>query len=178
MQKNLLAMLLVIPLALWANTGRSGALRDLMSEAGIEWLVGAWAGTDSEERSVQLDYQPDLDGHAGIMAARFDNRTIKAIIAVDPHTQEVKLFGACSSGALVTGTWSEEWGDVVLTTEWKLPDGAIAHEQYVHRSIDANTLRVQVYDVTGGYRTGAPKQEVKLNKRNPDQPTVNSNLKG
>lgn len=194
MQNTLLAMLLAIPLGLAATTGQSGTLSRLMSEARIEWLAGAWTGTDPEGRPLQLDYQPELDGHAGSMVARFEDRTVKAFIAVNPQTQEVKLFGAGSNGALFTGTWTEEWGDVVLTAEWKLPDGiTIAQEQYVHRSSDGKTLRVQVYPVAGGYRVGPPKQEVILNRQNPDQPApatsatrrpgtpqpaINSNFKG
>lgn len=145
--KHLILPLILLALAASARA-QDATLSGKLSEAGAEWLVGSWTGTDQNDQPVRLTYALELGGHAGSVHLQSDGLEMKGLIAVDASTDEIRQFGVTDVGAIMSGSWRDDGGGLVLEATWVMPSGSRYPRSYVYQRIDANRMKVVRYDDT------------------------------
>lgn len=125
---------------------QDGGLAGKLSEAGAEWLIGEWTGTDPEGRPFTLTYAQLFDGQAGSVHFKSEGMEMKGLIAVDPSSDDVRQFSVTSTGELVSGTWYDEGGDLILDVSWTTTNGSYNQRSYVYNRVDAKTVKVVMYN--------------------------------
>ena len=159
--KSIALWLTLSALALSVGAQDSG-LSDKLSEAGAEWLIGEWTGTDREGNAFTLTYAQLFDGKSGSVHFKSEGMEMKGLIAVDPSADEVRQFSVTSTGELVTGTWNDDGGELTLEVRWTASDGSYKQRSYVYQWVDAKTVKVRVYN---GPRWGSDTTRHKIELR-------------
>src|SRR5262245_19165291 len=110
------AIILVFALFFLRAQGQE-SLRDLVSEAKTEWMVGKWEATGDNGETITLDIQWDLDKHVMLMHVTTPNMESKGYTFVEPGTREAKYVSFDNRGSVGKGAWSMESDELVLRTE-------------------------------------------------------------
>ncbi len=137
----------------------------LVSEAGYEWLIGKWNGTD-EDRPRELENKLILDKHAALMDVRIGDFQYRGLMMYVPSRQEILQVGADNTGGSWKSTWDEGAEGPVHKIERTRADGTRQKMEHVYVKVDNDTFMVKEYLVeTGGYRAFEPRGEITFKRQ-------------
>lgn len=140
-------------------------LGDLVSEAGYEWLLGKWTGTDDDE-TYELENKLILDRHAALMDAKIGGFQYRGLLMYVPSRQEILQVGADNVGGSWKSTWDEDYEGPIHKIERTKADGTKQKMEHVYVKVDGDTFKVKEYPVeAGGYRAFEPRGEVTFKRQ-------------
>jgi len=140
-------------------------LGDLVSEAGYEWLIGKWRGSD-DERTYELEHKPILNKHAALMEAKIGDLKYRGLIMYVPSRQEIMQVGADNMGGSSKSSWDQDYEGPVHKIEYTGADGTKRKMEHVYVKVDGDTLKVKEYPVeSGGYRASEPRGSITFKRQ-------------
>jgi hypothetical protein len=141
MKTKILASVVLLASALFAQPIQASPLSDLVEQQQVEWLLGSWTSTDG---NVKLSYEYRVEKNIIGVKFKGGDREAEGMIALKPGTNESVYVAVDNRGAISKGTWSEHDGNPLLKTTVTGEQGEmkLASE---HIKVDADTMRVKVY---------------------------------
>ena len=138
-------VVLILPLLVAGSLPAQETLLSIAQQEGVEWIVGKWTGTNSEGRSVALEYEWELDGHALEIDLTMGAESYKGMIALQPTDSRAVEFGADSSGGVTRATWRVQDGLVISDRTGTRSDGREIKIAVVNKKVDADTVIATVH---------------------------------
>jgi hypothetical protein len=137
-----------------ATTVAQDRLGDLVAQGGYDWLIGRWVATTEQGQQVVFEQKWGLDRHVILVDLQMRDFKLAGMIIFVPSREEVIQVSADSQGGTWKGTWRDEYGSAVHTTEHARADGEVQKAEIVYTKVDADTMKVAVYGFdSNGYRT-------------------------
>lgn len=140
------AAILVI-LAAGANAQQK--LGDLVTEGGFNWMIGKWQFTTDEGDKIDLVYKWELDKHLATIHLKIPNFEYRGMIFYVPTEDKIIQIGADNQGGSGKGTWNADGNKAVLKTEHTSADSQTNKAGYAFSKVDADTMKVEVFEVYG-----------------------------
>lgn len=130
------------------------SLGDLVAQGGYDWLIGRWVATTEQGQQVVFEQKWGLDRHVILVDLQMRDFKLAGMIIFVPSREEVIQVSADNQGGTWKGTWRDEYGSAVQTTEHTRADGEVQKAEIVYTKVDADTMKVAVYGFdSNGYRT-------------------------
>lgn len=140
------AAVLVI-LTAGANAQDGMKLRDVVEEYGFGWMFGEWAATTEDGQKIQSYYKWELGGHLVSLGFQMGEFKGRGMIFYDPGEDQIVQIGVDSRGGTVKGAW-DAYGDMaVAKLYYSAPDGQINKMGATHAKVDADTMKVEFYEL-------------------------------
>jgi len=131
-------------------------LGDLVAQGGYDWLIGRWVATTDEGQQVAFEQKWTLDRHAILVDLQMRDFKLAGMIIFVPSREEVMQVSADNQGGTWKGTWRDEYGSAVHTTQHTRADGEVQKAEIVYTNVDADTMKVAVYGFdSNGYRASS-----------------------
>ncbi len=136
-----IAILLLATASLFVGGAQAQeSLRDVIQSQGVEWIMGHWTGTNAQGRTVVVEYEYEVAGHAIEVDLTIGEDGYKGMIFYRPMEGDVIEVGADSRGAMVHSTWRVEDGAVITDRTNTRPSGQVIRVTVINKQVDANTV--------------------------------------
>jgi hypothetical protein len=143
---------LLLPLVLAATVSLGQAqtkISELLQQVDANWMIGQWEARTGAGELIQFRCWLDLDGTIGLMHVQAPEMELKSVTHLDPDSRDAKYLGFSRDGSISTGTWMEQDGNLTLTVESRHSSGRIWKAGVVHRRVNAQTMRIEIYELSG-----------------------------
>lgn len=128
---------------------QSAKLGDLAAEAGVDWLVGDWQAVTDSGDTIFISFKADLDNRVGSVHFKDRRSESKGIVVLDPVSGEVKYYTGNNRGDVGTGVWSAEDKKAILKYKHTSADGNTSRMGLVFSKVNADTMQVKLYELSG-----------------------------
>jgi hypothetical protein len=143
------------------------SLRQLVGEAGTQWLIGEWEGRDDQGGAISLSFKWDLNQQAIMGHVKTSQWEGKSITALDATIDEVTYYAVDNRGAIGRGTWSEDNGKPVLKYHYSTPEGESGRVGVVYTRSGQNKVRIEIFALDASQNFIRPARwEVTLTRKN------------
>jgi hypothetical protein len=160
-----LAILLALPWFMVNTVRAQESLRDAVQSQGAEWMLGHWTGTNAQGRSVEVEYEWELEGHAIEVDLSIGDDGYKGIIFRKQPGGEVVEVGADSRGGMTHSTWRLEDGAVITDRTGTRPGGQVIRVAVVFQRLDGETAIATMHSLSAeGERGEAALDTVRLRR--------------
>ena len=146
LRKTFLAMTAILVI-LAGGAGAQQKLGDLVTEGGFDWMMDKWQATTDQGDKVELVYKWELDKHLVTIQLKFTNYEYRGMIFYVPAEEKIVQIGADNQGGSGKGTWDADGNKAVLKTEHTGPDSQTNKIGYAFSKVDADTMKVEAYEV-------------------------------
>ena len=124
-------------------------LGDLVTEGGFDWIIGAWTATTDEGDKIDVTYRWELDKHMLSVHLKWPTYEYRGMIFHVPAEDKVAQVGVDNRGGNGKGIWEAEGNKAVHRYEYTDADGQINKMGMVHSRVNDDTMKVEVYEVSG-----------------------------
>jgi hypothetical protein len=124
-------------------------LGDLVTEGGFDWIIGAWTATTDEGDKIDVTYKWELDKHMLSVHLKLPAYEYRGMIFYVPAEDKIIQVGVDNRGGNGKGLWEAEGNKAVHKYEHTDADGQINKMGMVHSRVDNDTMKVEVYEVSG-----------------------------
>lgn len=142
------------------------SLRDTLTGANVEWIVGSWTGTNSQGRAVTVRYEWGLDGNALEIDLLQGGNAYEGMIVRRPTDGDLIEFGADNRGGITRSTWQIEEGRLISERVNTRPAGQVVRVAVVSRRVDGNTVVATVHSLSEAGQIGEDTLETVYLSRN------------
>ena len=150
------------------------SLGDLVSQGGYDWLIGNWVATTDEGGRLHFVQRWGLDRNTMLVDFQMGTFKMHGMIIFVPSREEIIQISADNQGGTWRGTWRDEYGDAVHCMEQTKADGETQKAEIVHTRVDADTMKVAIYEVdSDGYRAADAWGTMTYKRQPADAPGVN-----
>ncbi len=149
--RNTFLAVAAILIILAAGAGAQQKLGDLLTEGGFDWMIGKWVAQTNEGQELQIIYKWELDKHLVTVHLKWPNYEYRGMIFYLPSEDKIVQVGLDNRGSNGRGTWGADGNKAVHKYEYTGADGQTNKMGITHSKVDANTMKVEVYEV---YSTG------------------------
>ena len=149
--RNTFLAVAAILIILAAGASAQQKLGDLVTEGGFDWMMGKWVAETNEGQELQIIYKWELDKHLLTVYFKIGSYEHRGMIFYVPTEDKIVQIGADNQGGNGRGTWEPDGNKAVLKYEHTEADGQTNKTGLAHSKVDANTMKVEVYEV---YSTG------------------------
>ncbi len=122
-------------------------LGDLVTEGGFDWMMDKWQATTDQGDKVELVYKWELDRHLVTINLKWPNYEYRGMIFYVPAEDEIVQIGVDNQGGSSKGTWDADGNKAVLKIELTGADSQINKFGYTFSKVDADTMKVEAYEV-------------------------------
>ncbi len=149
--RNTLLAVAAVLVILAAGASAQQKLGDLVTEGGFDWMMGKWVAETDEGQELQIIYKWELDKHLLTVYFKIGTYESRGMIFYMPTENKIVQIGADNQGGNGRGTWGADGNKAVHKYEHTGADGQTNKMGLAHSKVDANTMKVEVYEV---YSTG------------------------
>jgi len=121
------------------------SFRDLAREYGADWVVGRWAATTDDGTEIQVVYSWELEGHLLTVELKMGEYVSRGMIFFIPAEEKVIQISVDNRGGRSKGTWEEQDGKLVSTSERVDAEGNVQKSAVVYSKVDAKTIKIALY---------------------------------
>ncbi len=132
---------------LTVGAGGQQELGDLVTMGGFEWLISDWKATTDQGGEVRSFYKWQLNRNLitiGFKMGEFEGR---GMIYYDPAEGRVVQIGVDNRGGVAKGAWDTDGDKAVARLEYTPADGEMRRMASAHSKVDANTMKVEFYEL-------------------------------
>ncbi|MBP7948514.1 MAG: hypothetical protein KA004_02580 [Verrucomicrobiales bacterium] len=133
------AALLASPFATTASP-----LSDLAAQFGVEWMLGTW--TDASGEAIVLTYEWRLEKNAIALKLKAPDNEAEGMTVLQPGTDQIHYVSVDSKGGIAKGNWFEHAGNPALRVTYVNPEGESKTMVVEHVKVDADTMKVKLYN--------------------------------
>jgi hypothetical protein len=152
-----------------------GNLGYLVSEGGFDWMMAKWEATTDEGDKVELEYKWELNKNLIMMRLKWPDFEYRGMIFFVPAKEEVVQVGVDNSGGNGKGTWEAVGGKAVLKHEHTGPYGEINRMGFAHSRADAETMKMEIYEMSSEGELGEePGITMEFKRQKPEAPKKDS----
>lgn len=121
---------------------RAESLSDLVSQAGLEWLIGRWEARSESGPSTTLAYEWRLEKNA--VAVHFDSPDMasEGLIGRNPKSGDVGYVGINNRGGGAMGRLTAEDGRLRMDLKTVTGEGKEGRLAIIHEKVDEDTMKV------------------------------------
>jgi len=145
--RNILLAVAAILVILAAGARAQQKLGDLVTEGGFDWMIGRWQATTDQGDKVELVYKWELDKHLVTIHLKWPNYEYRGMIFYVPTEDKIVQIGADNHGGSGKGTWDADGNKAVHKYEHAGADGQTNKMGMTHSKVDADTMKLEVYEV-------------------------------
>ncbi len=124
-------------------------LGDLVTEGGFDWIIGAWTAMTDEGDKIDVVWKWELDKHMLSVNLKWPNYEYRGMIFYVPAEDRIIQVGVDNRGGNGKGLWNAEGNKAVHRYEHTDADGQINKMGMVHSQVNNDTMKVEVYEVSG-----------------------------
>jgi hypothetical protein len=124
-------------------------LGDLVTEGGFDWIIGAWTATTDQGDKIDLAYKWELDKHMLSVNLKWPNYEYRGMIFYVPAEDKIIQVGVDNRGGNGKGLWQAEGSKAVHKYEHTGADGQTNKMGMVHSRVNDDTMKVEVYEISG-----------------------------
>jgi hypothetical protein len=142
---------ILLPMVLAATVSLGQAqtkISELLDQANASWLAGQWEARTGQGDLIQLRCWMDLDGTIGLMHLQAPGMELKSVSHLDPDTRDAKYLGFSLDGSISTGSWTEQYGNLLLNVESRHPSGRVWKAGVIYRRVNPQTMRIEIHELT------------------------------
>lgn len=161
----------VVVLCLAAVAGSAQeTLRSTLQNAGTDWVVGTWSGTNTAGQAVTVEYEWELDGRMLEIDLTLGDFSYKGLIFHDPAGGGIVEQGADSAGGVTRSTWKTKDGALISERVGTRPNGETVRVAVMNKRVDAEHVTATVHALSESGEIGADALDtVQLTRRPADQ---------
>ncbi len=145
--RNTLLAVAVVLVILAAGASAQQKLGDLVTEGGLDWMMGKWVAETDDGQELQIIYKWELDKHLLTVYLKIGMYESRGMIFYVPTEEKIVQIGVDNQGGSNTGTWEADGNKAVNKYEHTGADGQTNKMGLAHSKVDANTMKVEVYEV-------------------------------
>lgn len=145
--RNIILAMTAILVILAAGANAQQNLGDLITEGGFDWMIGKWQFTTDAGDKIDLVYKWELDKHLVTTYLKMPNFEYRGMIFYIPAEDEIIQIGVDNQGGSGKGTWNADGNKAILKTEHTSADNQTNKAGYAFSKVDANTMKVEVFEV-------------------------------
>ena len=119
------------------------SLRDMVNEAGFDWLIGHWEAVNDKGQKIQVAYTWQLDGHMIAIDFTMEKFAYKGMIVHIPSRDTVVEVGIDNKNTSVKGTWEAIDDQAISKTERTDAAGKTIRVTVYHTQSQADTLKLE-----------------------------------
>ncbi len=149
--RNTLLAVAAVLVILATGASAQQKLGNLVTEGGFDWMMGKWAAETDEGQEMHIIYKWELDKHLLTVHYKIGRYEFRGMIFYVPTEEKIVQIGADNRGGSGKGIWDADGNKAVHKYEHTGADGQTNKMGLAHSKVDANTMKVEVYDV---YSTG------------------------
>ena len=146
LRKTLLAVAAILVI-LAAGARAQQKLGDLVTEGGFDWMMGTWAATSDQGDKIDIVYKWELDKHMISVHLKWPGYEHRGMIFYVPSEEKIVQIGVDNQGGSGKGTWDADGNKAVHKYEHTGADGQTNKMGMAHSKVDADTMKVEVYEV-------------------------------
>jgi hypothetical protein len=176
LRRALLAVTGIVAISASSATAQ-GTLGNLVSEGGFDWTLGKWEATTDEGDKVELEYKWELNKNLMTIRLKWPNFEYRGMIFYMPAKDQVVQIGVDNGGGNGKGTWEPVGEKAVLKYEHTGPYGEINRMGFAHSKVNAETMKVEVYEMYSDGSLGAEPAATTTFKRQKPQPPKKDSAK-
>ncbi len=147
-----------IVVILTVGAGGQQSLGELVTMGGFEWLIGDWKATTEQGGEIHSFYKWGLNKNIitrGFKMGEFEGR---GMLYYDPAEFKVVQIGIDNRGGIAKGAWDADGEKAVARLEYTPADGEKRRMASVHSKVDAETMKVEFYDMdSDGWLSDEPR---------------------
>ena len=141
-------LLLATGLLIWTSAAvAQEKLGDLVEEAGFNWMIGRWTATTDDGQEIEMTYKWGLDRYLATVDFKMGEYAYRGMIFYVPNEQKVVEVGVDNRGGTAKGTWDMEGEKAISKSERTQADGETMNSAMLHSKVDAETMKVAVYQI-------------------------------
>ncbi|HUV64102.1 MAG TPA: hypothetical protein VMW24_09395, partial [Sedimentisphaerales bacterium] len=129
-------------------------LGDLVSEGGFDWIIGAWTAATDQGDKIDLAYKWELDKHLLSIHLKWPNYEYRGMIFYVPAEDKITQVGVDNRGGNGKGLWDADGNKAVHKYEHTDADGQTNKMGMVHSRVDNDTMKLEVYEISGDGELG------------------------
>jgi len=145
--RNALLAVATILVILAAGARAQQKLGDLVTEGGFDWMIGRWAATTDQGDKIDIVYKWELDKHMISVHLKWPGYEHRGMIFYVPTEEKIVQIGLDNQGGSGKGTWDADGNKAVHKYEHTGADGQTNKMGMAHSKVDADTMKVEVYEV-------------------------------
>lgn len=157
-----LAIVLMIPAA---QAVAQESLADLMNQGGYGWILGNWVSDGDGGQQAQLAFKTELSGHMVTLQLKIGAYEFRGINIRKANEMLPILIGADNMGGTGKGSWDIDGDKAVLKYERTDPYGEVARIGFMYSNVDAETMKIEIYDMDSQGQLGSYPNNSMLYKR-------------
>ena len=146
LRKTFLAVASILVI-LAAGARAQQKLGDLVTEGGFDWMIGKWAATTDQGDKIDIVYKWELDKHMISVHLKWPGYEYRGMIFYVPTEEKIVQIGVDNQGGSGKGTWDADGNKAVHKYEHTGADGQTNKMGMTHSKVDADTMKVEVYEV-------------------------------
>jgi len=132
---------------LTVGAGGQEGLGELVTMGGFEWLIGDWKTKTDQGMEIQSFYKWGLNKNLINMGFKMGEYEGRGMIYLDPTNYQVHQVGVDNRGGVAKGTWDADGDKAVARLIYTPPEGEVRRMASVHSKVDADTMKVEFYDM-------------------------------
>jgi hypothetical protein len=176
LRNTILAGAVIVVLTVGAG-GQQG-LGDLVTMGGFEWLIGDWMTKTDMGVEVHAFYKWELNRNLITMGFKMGEFEGRGMIYYSPVEDRVLQVGVDNRGGIAKGYWDADGDKAVARLEYTPAEGEVRRMASVHSKVDADTMKVEFYELdSDGWLADEPqgklqykRQKKQNNKKEADKP--------
>ena len=122
-------------------------LGDLVTEGGFDWMIGRWQTTTDQGDKIDIVWKWELDKHMVTVHLKWSNYEYRGMIFYVPTEDKIVQIGADNRGGTSKGIWEADYNKAVIKYEHNGADGQTNKMGMAHSKVDADTMKVEVYEL-------------------------------
>ena len=147
-----------IVVILTVGAGGQQSLGELVTMGGFEWLIGEWKATTDQGVEVRSYYKWELNKNLISMGFKMGEFEGRGMIYLNPVDYKVYQVGVDNRGGIAKGEWDADGDKAVARLEYTPPGGEKRRMASVHSKVDAETMKVEFYDMdSDGWLSDEPR---------------------
>lgn len=136
-----------IVVILTVGAGGQQGLGELVTMGGFEWLIGDWVATTDQVGEIHSFYKWGLNKNLITIDFKMDEFEGRGMIYYVPAENKVVQVGVDNRGGIAKGIWDAEGDKFVARLKYTPAEGEIRRMASVHSKVDAETMKVEFYEV-------------------------------
>jgi hypothetical protein len=172
LRNTILAGAAIVVILTVGADGQQG-LGELVTMGGFEWLIGDWMATTDQGGEIHSFYRWGLNKNLISMGFKMGEFEGRGMIYYDSTEGRVVQIGVDNRGGVAKGTWDPDGEKAVARLEYTPPDGEKRRMASTHSKVDAETMKVEFYEMdSDGWLSDEPtgtleyKRQKKQTKKN------------
>ncbi len=121
------------------------SLGDLVSEAGLDWMIDRWAADSEKGQKYEIIYKWELNKHAITVQLKRGDYEHHSMIFYKAFEDKIVEIGADNIGGTTKGAWELEGDKAIHKMEHTPADGKTGKMVVIYSKTDIGMMRAEAY---------------------------------